>query len=40
MEEVGGRDVNGMAGPRKQVLVSCGDVKHFVCDMAHEDGDL
>ncbi len=40
MEEVGGRDANGMARPRKQVLVSCGNVGHLVRDMTQEDGDL
>jgi hypothetical protein len=40
MEEVGGRDANGVAGPRKQVLVSCGNVEHLVRDMTQEDGDL
>jgi hypothetical protein len=40
MEEVGGRDANGMARPCKQVLVFCGDVKHFASNMAQEDGNL
>jgi hypothetical protein len=39
MEEVGGRDANGMAGPCKQVLVSCGYVEHLVRDMTQEDGN-
>jgi hypothetical protein len=40
MEEVGGGDVNGMAGPREQVVVSYRDVEHLVCDVTQEDGDL
>ena len=40
MEEVGGGDADGMAGPREQVLVSYGNVKHLVRDVMQEDGNL
>ena len=34
VEEVGGGDTNGMAGPHEQVLVSHGDVEYLVHDVA------
>ena len=34
VEEVGGGDANGMAGPHEQVLVSHGDVEYLVHDVA------
>ena len=40
MEEVGGGDTNGMAGPREQVLVSHGNVEHLVREVTQDDGDL
>ena len=40
MEEVGGSDTNRMAGPREQVLVSCGDVEYLVRNVAQENCDL
>ena len=40
MEEVGSRDVDGVAGPDEQILVPGRNVEHFVCDVPQEDSDL
>ena len=40
VEEVGGGDANGVAGPCVQVFVPLGDVEYLLRNMAQEDRDL
>ncbi len=40
VEEVGGGDANGVAGPCEQVLVPLGDVEYLLRDVAQEDRNL